>query len=716
MVFGWFGRKGGGAGTPPTVSSETRLDRVYKPGDVIGGEWRVLRAMEGGLGLVYAVEHRESGNRRVLKAPKRQADPNVRQSFRTEAETWVRLGDHPNIVCAHGVDEFAGQLFVIAELIEPDESGRVSLRDYLASGAATPRSVAALATDFCYGMSHARSKGMVAHRDIKPENLLIGASGRLRVTDFGLARAMVLGATSNENLPGKLGSWETRDGTITGTPYYMSPEQWLGGRQQDITTDIYAFGVVMYEMCYERLPFTGSDLRTLAAQHMGRQPEFYGGMFAGVIARCLAKDPAARYADTLALLADLARVCKEHNVPLPPKPIISGQKGRELSALARGLSAVGKPKEALEAVRQLVKIEPEIAGHWTEMGRLLLDRGDDEAAIAALERSLALDETRSPAWNNFGLALTRAKKWQEAVFAFDRAIDCDPFNTAPMLNSTKPLLHLSRAGQALLRLKRAAELAPDKFMIWLNLGAVYIQLADKKNALECLSRARMLAPERSHGDIDRNVEVAQSLPDEPGVLALMQADPAAARRRLETETRSNPRDRNLWHNLGLLHLQANDQAAARECFARVLELDPKDSFAICRLIETSQLLKDIGAVEHWCEVLKGMPGGQMPSIAFKARALVHCDRYDDARKLILEAVRRYPNEPDILIACGDVMMTYPDSSTAMSNAVAAYARAVDILNSGIDIARTREIEGRLNHARNCLDRSRRDAGGQSVKR
>ena len=211
------------------------------------------------------------------------------------------------------------------------------------------------------------------------------------------------------------------------------------------------------------------------------------------------------------------------------------------------------------------------------MGRLLLQVGDDNAAISAMERSLALDETRSPAWNNFGLALKRAKKWQEAVFAFDRAVDCDPFNTAPMLNATEPLLRLGQAGQVLLRLKRAAEIAADKYMIWTNLGAVYVELTDKKNALECLRKARALAPERYHGDIARSVQVAQALPDEPSVVGLMQSDPATARRRLEAETRRNPRDKILWHNLGLLHLQANDQTNARECFARVLELDPKDN-------------------------------------------------------------------------------------------------------------------------------------------
>jgi hypothetical protein len=106
MVFRWFGRKDGNAAPVSRARAAPQPDRVYRPGDFIGGEWRVLRAMEGGLGLVYAVEHRESGDRRVLKAPKRQFDAAVRESFRAEAETWVRLGDHPNIVCAQGVDEF----------------------------------------------------------------------------------------------------------------------------------------------------------------------------------------------------------------------------------------------------------------------------------------------------------------------------------------------------------------------------------------------------------------------------------------------------------------------------------------------------------------------------------------------------------------------------------------------------------------------------------
>jgi tetratricopeptide (TPR) repeat protein len=283
--------------------------------------------------------------------------------------------------------------------------------------------------------------------------------------------------------------------------------------------------------------------------------------------------------------------------------------------------------------------------------------------------------------------LKQVEKWQQAIFAFDRALDCDPFNTAPLLNSTEALLRLGQSGQALVRLKRAVEIAPDKFEIWTNLAAVHVKHNDKRNALDCLGKARALAPERYHKEIDRSVQAAEALSDEPSALALLASSPSLARERLKDETRRNPRDKNAWHNLGLSHIHVGEHADARECFARVLSLDARDSYAICRLIELSAALKDIGAVEHWCSVMAQMPKGETAAIAFRARALAQCDRYNDARKLILDAVRRYPDEPDILIACGDVMMTYPDSSTAMSNASIAYNRAVEILKHGIDIAR-----------------------------
>ena len=107
-------------------------------------------------------------------------------------------------------------------------------------------------------------------------------------------------------------------------------------------------------------------------------------------------------------------------------------------------------------------------------------------------------------------------------------------------------------------------------------------------------------------------------------------------------------------------------------------------------------------------VLEGLPNGKIAAIAFKARALVKCDKYQDAKTLILDAVRRHPDEPDILIACGDVMMEYPTVGMAMSNAITVYQRAVALLKEqGNDVARLRQIEGRLRQAKDNLERLNR---------
>jgi serine/threonine protein kinase len=483
--------------------------RLYRAGDIIAGDFIVRRVMEGGLGIVYAVEHHEAGPL-VLKSPKRQEDPAVRASFRAEAETWVKLGDHPNIVRAFRVEEIAGQIFVAAELIEADELGRVSLRDYLSSGPLTPTAIAARTADFCYGMEHALSKGLAVHRDIKPENMLVGVSGVLKVTDFGIARA-VTGQTARSN-GSSLGVWQTSTGNVAGTPPYMAPEQWTAGRQ-DIRTDIYAFGVVMHEMCYGCRPFHGPSVQDLADQHLRLQPSLPPGLFAGIITRCLSKDPSGRYLKPRELLTDLSGVCATAGIPLPPFPATAGPKARELQALANSLGALGKLVEAVAAARKLVTLEPDRAENWTQLGRLLLESGDTTGSIDAFERSLQLDPTRSAPWNNLGIILRRQQQWQMALRAFDKALECDPLNSGAMLNSTEPLQRLGRSAEAVSRLKQAGKLAPDKFAIWNNLGVVYMDQGDKRNAIACFQRARSMAPEAVHAQIDEALRHARAMPD-----------------------------------------------------------------------------------------------------------------------------------------------------------------------------------------------------------
>src|SRR4051812_5837676 len=134
MILRWFGGKRNRS-SEPTGLQDSSSSRRYRAGDTIAGAYRVLHVFEGGLGVVYVVEH-TTGDQIVLKTLK--GGSSQTGEFREEAATWVRLGKHPHVVQAHWVDEIAGMLCVAAELIEPDEIGRVSLRDHLHFGSLTP--------------------------------------------------------------------------------------------------------------------------------------------------------------------------------------------------------------------------------------------------------------------------------------------------------------------------------------------------------------------------------------------------------------------------------------------------------------------------------------------------------------------------------------------------------------------------------------------------
>lgn len=233
----------------------------YAVGDRIAGRYLVQRIMEGGLGKVFVVS--EDASQFVLKTLK-VGNPKVRE-FLDEARTWVRLGRHENIVPAFWVDYVAGMPCVAAEYVAPDHSGRGSMRDHMLR--LQPSIVQAIrwCAQFCYGMEHALGRGLIAHRDVKPENLLISPNGVLQITDFGISTASILEGhgKASEGAPGV---------SISGTPAYMAPEQWLG-LEQDFRTDAYAFGIVLYELCFGALPWNARTVPELRRAHLEAKAE-----------------------------------------------------------------------------------------------------------------------------------------------------------------------------------------------------------------------------------------------------------------------------------------------------------------------------------------------------------------------------------------------------------------------------------------------------------
>jgi serine/threonine protein kinase len=255
------------------------------------GRYRILERLgAGGMGTVYKAF--DPGLDRVvaLKLPRFDGNPEQlakrTQRFQREARAAAKIW-HPNVCPIYDVGEHNGQPFVVMALVEGQ-----SLAQRLADRARF-EDIAAATTVICQvldGLETVHAHGIL-HRDLKPANILLDASGRAILTDFGLARTEVNADPI------------TSEGVILGTPAYMAPEQ--ASHTQDVGpgTDLYSLGVVFYQMLTGRLPFEGSALEILGkllhelptppARH---RPEIPPALEA-IILKALARDPAARFAN-----------------------------------------------------------------------------------------------------------------------------------------------------------------------------------------------------------------------------------------------------------------------------------------------------------------------------------------------------------------------------------------------------------------------------------
>jgi serine/threonine protein kinase len=320
----------------------------YKPGDRIGGEYTVLKIFGGenrsGMGVVYLVENREISEPIVLKTFQHAGSEEAKRQFLSEAHAWIRAGAHSNIVQAYSVREIAGQIFVAAEYVEPDEEGRNNLSHFLSAGQLRIEVILLWAAQFCHGMDYAKSKGVLAHRDIKPDNLMIDRTGRLKVTDFGLAKFIDLDAQPQQRnwwFFGKERDVRTISKTVTGSAMgtlpYMAPEQFINSKGVDHRADIYSFGIILYQMAAgNRYPYrirkdAADVLPEYFRAHAEKSPLPIESPLMPVISRCLEKEANCRYATYDDLLNDLGVVAKKLRIKLP-KAVQVGREDEELYA------------------------------------------------------------------------------------------------------------------------------------------------------------------------------------------------------------------------------------------------------------------------------------------------------------------------------------------------------------------------------------------------
>ena len=245
---------------------------------------------QGGMGVVYKAEDTKLKREVAIKFLPRQIASNSeeRARFKIEAQAAATL-NHPNIATIHAIEEVDDEMFIVMEFIEGQE-----LKDIVgATGPVAPTDAINYATQIASGLQAAHEKD-VTHRDIKSANIMVTDKGQVKIMDFGLAKV-------------RGGAQVTKMGTTLGTAAYMSPEQ-AQGLKTDHRTDIWAFGVVLYEMLTGRMPFPGDYEQAVIYSILNEEPEFPEEISANlqqILQKALSKDLNDRYQNIGEVLANL---------------------------------------------------------------------------------------------------------------------------------------------------------------------------------------------------------------------------------------------------------------------------------------------------------------------------------------------------------------------------------------------------------------------------
>ncbi|MBL0211856.1 MAG: protein kinase [Holophagaceae bacterium] len=272
--------------------------------------YRILAKLgEGGMGVVYQAEDLKLGRQVALKLLPAEATANeeARKRFIQEARHASGL-DHPNICAIHAIEETPeGGLFIVMALCE----GK-SLRECLHQGPLPWERAVRIELQILAALGHAHSRGLV-HRDMKPANVMVGDGDDIKVVDFGLAKAV--GA---EGL--------TRTGIVMGTAQYLSPEQ-VVGKPVDPRSDLWAAGMVFYQMLTNRPAFTGDGIEATLAAILHAEPDPPSSVVPGlppsldtILAKALQKDPQHRYAKAESFRQDLLALESDATATLPASP------------------------------------------------------------------------------------------------------------------------------------------------------------------------------------------------------------------------------------------------------------------------------------------------------------------------------------------------------------------------------------------------------------
>ncbi|MGW3564131.1 tetratricopeptide repeat protein [Streptomyces sp. NPDC000941] len=646
------------------------------------GHWTVLDVRRGGFGVVYVVRASDTGKRKVLKTYDTRllwSDAD-RARFEREALTWVRLRPHRHVAPAHHVEWIEGLPCVVTEYAEGGD-----LAGVMTDGALPPAEALRFARHLCDGLRHANKQLGLVHRDVKPANCLLTEDRTLRVTDFGLARAFDSGDTDLPGLGELRADAQALYTTVAGTPRYMAPEQFVPGAVLDTRADVYAFGVVLFQMVTGVLPPANGRAKAYidrTVERRVRRTRLYQ-----LIRECTEPDREDRPSDFAAvreLLDGVYREVLERPAPAPPKPPrltaedwVSRALGlyhlhrydEALDAVEHGLetaeqdgdsdvtrsklwqvrgmalSGWDRHEEALAAHDRAVELNPDEPSAWLVRGNVLnhfLERREE--ALECYERALTLRSDIALVWGQKAIALRELGRLGEAEDPIARALELDPRN--PVLLLTRALLRRlqNRHADALVDIDRALTVAPRGFSGLLHKGVTLLDLSRPAEALDVLRRAAEIKPE------DKNVwwnmmRAAYRLERYEQALEYWEKQ-----QRMAGDTAGLLVFRGLIHRS--MHGSDGEELA---CYERAIGLDPEKAWAWFKKAETLHVLdRSQEALPCYDRAVELVPGY---AVAWTGKSCVlrELGRHEEALAWIDQAVEAVPDDPTLWGQRGEIL-------------------------------------------------------------
>jgi tetratricopeptide (TPR) repeat protein len=485
-------------------------ETLFHAGDTIADRFYVIAALAGGIGEVYLCLDKIENRTYALKTLKQRwlSDPRGRELFRAEIEHWIKLGKHPNIVHCFRMDEINKQEFMFLEWVKGPDQFAETLHDMIQRGPLEPRQALRIAIDICRGLQYAQEvQPGIVHRDLKPKNILIAEDHTAKITDFGLS--LIQTRFVQDISPLTLDKKMRRLVRSGGTPLYMAPEQWHRD-EGDVRTDLYALGLILYEMLTGHSPFdvplsvddpADKDEWSKRWQiaHEQEQPAHLSMSspqgLAQIVDRCLAKRPLKRFQTPTELLAALEEVYRREFGELPTLRATAEELAAE-DYLIRGITYLDLKHydQAIADFNHGLDLDPHSARIYAHRGNAYRAQGRNDEALADYSRAIELDADSVVAYINRAGLYSTLRDYEHALEDANRACELVPKNKLSYIARAIAYRGLKRYNDALDALARALELDADLAAAYHERGLIYHDLGRLNDALDAFDHALKLDP------------------------------------------------------------------------------------------------------------------------------------------------------------------------------------------------------------------------------